>query len=411
MVAFLEVGFFPRIHTAIAEWLACMLFILPQKKRFGESSWQQIGCCIGFLALLLGLNLLNQEQSGLTWMLLMAACMGTMLAMIVCCCKLKLMKAGYIWAHAFITAEFAASLEWQINYYLLMADSVDSRGTWLVMAGMYIIVFSAIYLLNQKHHILRSGTSVTRQELISGSAIALASFGGVIMLFAYDMARSELYLSHELEAMENLLNRQYEQYRQFDANNKAMHQIYHDLKHQIDFIRNEKSASKRESYLAEMEKVVTLRDAEMNTGNAILDTVLTSKSLRCAEEGIVMTCFADAHDMGFIDMMDICSIFGNAIDNAIECVEKIADKNMRLIKLTVRTQNRFLLIRVENCTDKAIDLNGGQPVTTKENKESHGYGIKSIRKAAEKYGGCMTLEQQDGWFIMTVLIPLAEEKK
>ena len=48
MVAFLEVGFFPRIHTAIAEWLACMLFILPQKKRFGESSWQQIGCCIGF---------------------------------------------------------------------------------------------------------------------------------------------------------------------------------------------------------------------------------------------------------------------------------------------------------------------------------------------------------------------------
>ena len=53
MVAFLEVGFFPRIHTAIAEWLACMLFILPQKKRFGESSWQQIGCCIGFLALLL----------------------------------------------------------------------------------------------------------------------------------------------------------------------------------------------------------------------------------------------------------------------------------------------------------------------------------------------------------------------
>ncbi len=375
-------------------------------------------------------------------MLLMAACMGTMLAMIVCCCKLKLMKAGYIWAHAFITAEFAASLEWQINYYLLMADSVDSRGTWLVMAGTYIIVFSAIYLLNQKHHILRSGTSVTRQELISGSAIALASFclsnfnfaftnnvftetlgtgiiysrtlvdfGGVIMLFAYDMARSELYLSHELEAMENLLNRQYEQYRQFDANNKAMHQIYHDLKHQIDFIRNEKSASKRESYLAEMEKVVTLRDAEMNTGNAILDTVLTSKSLRCAEEGIAMTCFADAHDMGFIDMMDICSIFGNAIDNAIECVEKIADQNMRLIKLTVRTQNRFLLIRVENCTDKAIDLNGGQPATTKENKESHGYGIKSIRKAAEKYGGCMTLEQQDGWFIMTVLIPLAEEKK
>ena len=443
MEAFLEVGFFPRVHTAIAEWLACMLFILPQKKRFGEKSWQQIGCYVGFLVLLLGLNQLNQEQNGAIWMLLMLTCMATMLGMMMATCRMKLMKAGYIWAHAFITAEFAASLEWQINYYLIAgSNSVNLLGTWLVMAGTYLVVFPAIYLLNRKHHILHSGTTVTRQELISVSAIALAAFflsnfnfaftnnvftetlgtgiiysrtlvdfAGVVMLFAYDMARSELTLSHELEAMENLLNRQYEQYRQFDANNKAMHQIYHDLKHQIDFIRNEKSASKRESYLAEMEKVVTTRDAEMNTGNAILDTLLTSKSLRCAEEGIVMTCFADAHDLDFIDMMDICSIFGNAIDNAIECVEKIEDRNMRLIKLTVRTQNRFLLIRVENCTDKAVDLNGGQPATTKENKESHGYGIKSIRKAAEKYGGCMTLEQQDGWFILTVLVPLAEEKK
>ena len=229
----------------------------------------------------------------------------------------------------------------------------------------------------------------------------------IILITIADLAR---YRQDNEEMQKFIANKM--QYYQMSRDGITSLQIKcHDLKHQIDFIRNEKSASKRESYLAEMEKVVTLRDAEMNTGNAILDTVLTSKSLRCAEEGIVMTCFADAHDMGFIDMMDICSIFGNAIDNAIECVEKIADQNMRLIKLTVRTQNRFLLIRVENCTDKAIDLNGGQPATTKENKESHGYGIKSIRKAAEKYGGCMTLEQQDGWFIMTVLIPLAEEKK
>ena len=79
------------------------------------------------------------------------------------------------------------------------------------------------------------------------------------------------------------------------------------------------------------------------------------------------------------------------------------------VEAAVRLSARYINDRF--LPDKAIDLNGGQPATTKENKESHGYGIKSIRKAAEKYGGCMTLEQQDGWFIMTVLIPLAEEKK
>lgn len=437
---FLEVGFFPRVHTAIAEWLACMLYILPQKKRFGEKNWQQIACYVGFFALLIGFNQLNQNTTGVWWMLVMLLCLATMLAMILTLCRLSFAKAGYVWAHAFILAEFAASLEWQINYYLLAAGNIHLTETWIIMGIAYALIFPAVALLNRRYRILQNG-HVTLQEDVSGTVIALAAFflsnfnfaftdnvftetlgngiiysrtlvdfAGVVILFAYDIARSELYMAHELESMENLLNRQYEQYRQFDANNKAMHQIYHDLKHQIDFIRNEKSASKRESYLQEMEKVVTTREAEMNTGNAILDTFLTSKSLRCAEEGIVMTCFADAHDLAFMDMMDICSLFGNAIDNAIECVEKIEDRNMRLVKLTVRTQNRFLLIRVENCTEKPVDLNGGQPATTKENKESHGYGIKSIRRAAEKYGGCVTLEQQDGWFIMTVLIPLPEQK-
>lgn len=93
----------PRVHTAIAEWAGVYALHPAAEKALRRNQLAANRCCIGFLALLLGLNLLNQEQSGLTWMLLMAACMGTMLAMIVCCCKLKLMKAGYIWAHAFIT--------------------------------------------------------------------------------------------------------------------------------------------------------------------------------------------------------------------------------------------------------------------------------------------------------------------
>ncbi len=436
---FLEVGFFPRAHTAIAEWLACLLYIYPQRKRFGAKSWQQIGIYILFFSILLGFNELNQKTTGIWWVVAMALCLSVMLGMIVASCKVSFTLAGYMWAHAFITAEFAASLEWQINYYLLMDGVIGLTGTWVLMIAVYAVVFYVLWFVNKKHRIMRGSIRINRQELLSGMAIALSAFclsnfnfafqdnvfseslgtgilysrtlidfGGMVMLFAHDIARAELHLSHELEAMESLFNRQYEQYRQFDANNKAIHQVYHDLKHQIEFIRNEKSDKKRESYLREMEKVVTMHEAEVNTGNSILDTLLTSKSLHCAEENIVMTCFADAHDLGFMDMMDICSLFGNAIDNAIECVEQIEDKSMRLIKLTVRTQNRFLLIRVENCTNKAVDLRDGLPATTKKNKESHGYGIKSIRKAAEKYGGCLTLEQQDSWFIMTVLIPLPE---
>ena len=140
------------------------------------------------------------------------------------------MKAGYIWAHAFITAEFAASLEWQINYYLLMADSVDLRSTLAGDGGdVHRRVFrdlpaepeasypaqwhkrhaagayTAAARLPLRHSALRNfnfafTNNVFTETLGTGIIYSrtLVDFGGVVMLFAYDMARSELYLSHEL---------------------------------------------------------------------------------------------------------------------------------------------------------------------------------------------------------------------
>ena len=119
-----------------------------------------------------------------------------------------------------------------------------------------------------------------------------------------------------------------------------------------------------------------------------------------------MTCFADAHNLDFIDVMDVCAIFGNAIDNAIECEQKIRDPQMRLIKVNVYTQNRFLLIRVENYCENQVDFDSGLPVTTKADRQMHGYGVKSMKRAVEKYGGHLNLEQEDNWFRITALIPM-----
>ena len=122
-----------------------------------------------------------------------------------------------------------------------------------------------------------------------------------------------------------------------------------------------------------------------------------------------MTCYADAGQMGFMHVMDVCSIFGNAIDNAIECVCKIADEDKRLIKVTVYTQNHFLLIRIENYCESPVTFDSGLPVTTKADSQMHGYGVKSIKQAVEKYRGHLDVEQEENWFRITALIPLPEK--
>ena len=113
--------------------------------------------------------------------------------------------------------------------------------------------------------------------------------------------------------------------------------------------------------------------------------------------------------MDFIETMDICSIFGNALDNAIESVEKLADPQQRLIRVAVYTQNVFLIIRVENSCTAQLSVVDGEYRTTKRDKDMHGYGIKSIRYTAEKYGGSVSADCSDNWFHLSVLLPLPEK--
>ena len=425
------VDYFPRAHTAIAEWLACILFMLPMKKRLKH--WQLGLLYMGVLAAFLITN-----QDHYPYLLVILLDFLYMLVMIGVGSKLSWTETGYYWAYAFISSEFAASLEWQINYYLIAAGVIGPGWqTYIGLLVVCVLVYGVLYRINQRMNRSRERLRVNAREMFSAMIIVMAAFlisnfnfafrdniftqllgagvlysrtlvdfGGIVMLFAHGESRREVNLRLELEAMENLLSRQYEQYRQFERNNRTLHRIYHDLKHQLAFIKTEENEEKRESYLWELVQAINVYESEVNTGSSVLDTLLTSKNIVCRENGITMTCFADAHDLDFIDVMDVCAIFGNAIDNAIECELKISNSQMRLIKVNVYTQNHFLLIRVENYCEDLVDFEHGLPVTTKADGQMHGYGVKSIKRAVENYGGHVNLEQEDTWFRMTALIPL-----
>jgi len=117
-------------------------------------------------------------------------------------------------------------------------------------------------------------------------ARTLVDISGMIMLYASSEQRREMLLRYELDAMSNILQRQYEQYQQFEANNEAMHRVYHDLKHQITYLESETNREKRMESLKEMKEIIRTHESKMNTGNNVLDVLLTSKSLICAEPQI-----------------------------------------------------------------------------------------------------------------------------
>ena len=428
----------PRIYTAIAEWMACMLFILPVKKRFDNA---KTGALMAVFLIVQSVFLMITGSVKIYfWIPCMIIAVLLMIGFIYGCCEISLRDAGYFGMIAFVAAEFMASIEWQVVCFFWdgTVPAVAIQG--VVLAAIYGCVAVILYKMLHMHLPKDGKMGISIKEYISGLVIAIAVFavsnisfltentpfsgrysfeignirtlvdlGGIAILYAHLIQCCELRVRKELEAVQNVLQNQYVQYKQSRESIELINYKYHDLKHQIAVLRSEEDPKKREEFLNCMEEEIRQYEAQNKTGNKVLDTVLTTKSLYCAKHGITFTCVADGTLLDFMDVMDICSIFGNALDNAIECEVKIPEKEKRLIHVTVSKQKQFLILRFENYCEETLQYQEGTPVTTKKEKEFHGYGLKSIQYTVNKYEGAVSVNLEDNWFELKVLIPIMQK--
>lgn len=427
----------PKIYTALAEWFSCCVFVLALEKRYKKC--YTICVLLPFLPVFCVLQYYIGVWPVVVWIPSMVAAMILIYLCIFSCCKVNWKMAMVCFATAFMIAEFSASFEWQIYSYV-MGRGHDERVIELIFLVLfYSILFALAYFLEYRYFSGEIRGDISLKEALSSVIMAIAvflisnisyvypdtpfssslpgglfyirtlvDFSGLLILFLQRDRWRELSMQKEMEAVNAILRRQYEQYNLSKENIEIINRKYHDLKHQIAVVRAERNSDKREQYLQEMENDIKMYEAQNKTGNKVLDTILTGKHLYCVQHEINFTCVANGMLLDFMNLMDICTIFGNALDNAIECVEKIGDKSKRLIRTAVYSQSKFLIIRFENYTELELTTKDSLPITTKKDRQYHGYGLKSIRSTVEKYGGSMTVNVKDNWFILRLLIP--EEK-
>lgn len=214
-------------------------------------------------------------------------------------------------------------------------------------------------------------------------------------------------MRQELAVMNLLWKKEQEQYRLSRENIALINQKCHDLKHQIRAIRSMQGGD-MEEYLREMENTVQIYEAIVKTGNEVLDTILTEKSLYCREHGIVVSCVADGSQMQFINTVDLYAILGNALDNAIEAVEKFEQQEKRQIDVLIYRQKNFLVMNIINPLGEHLVYEEELPVSTKGDHRFHGFGLRSIRYLVKKYDGCVSISGEDGCFSLKILIPIPQ---
>lgn len=207
----------------------------------------------------------------------------------------------------------------------------------------------------------------------------------------YDKARLEIALTNEKKRYETFKN-------SVDYINIKCHDLKKEIKAMKDF------GICKEEKLDEIAESVAVYESFADTGNIVLDTLLTDVNFSCLNYGISFSCIADASGFCSIKNEEIYRLFGNILDNAVEYVKTIEDEEKRFIRLFVKSQGGLKIIHSENYFDGELALVGGIPQTTKNDKLNHGFGMKSVQQIVKKYGGEMQISSGGGLFKIDIVL-------
>lgn len=225
-------------------------------------------------------------------------------------------------------------------------------------------------------------------------------------LFSEQKILAARQLATEREVERRMAAERERQYQLSRKNIDAINVKCHDIKHQIRSLADGGRMADGRA-LEDLASEIAIYDSAVKTGNPALDVILTEKGLVCSGEKITLAVIADGRALECLEPQEIYSLFGNALDNAIEAVRGIGEPERRLVSLNVRRSGTMCVINVENSCDVAPAFRDGLPVTTKADAGSHGFGTRSMHGIVERHGGVLSFGCEDGIFHVDALLPMA----
>ena len=276
------------------------------------------------------------------------------------------------------------------KYRVQLKDSIILTVVFLI--ALTITIFASFNLLN-----LEKSADLT---LYISSGVVAVIF---MMIFMY--AKNILYL-REQEQRDKVqiaqLQQQYAYYSDKLKDEERIRSIYHDLKNHLLVMESRQNTEETRRMAETLRSQIAGYEDYVHTGNEFLDIILKDKAAKAREKQIDFSAMVDFHGIDFLEPLDISTIFGNAIDNAIEASENLPEYK-RLITVRAERVRDMLIITVENNTAPGNHLVEG---TTKKDHFVHGFGIPNIKKAVEKYSGQCSFQQEERMYRLKILIPI-----
>lgn len=270
---------------------------------------------------------------------------------------------------------------------------------WILFFFMFAGSTITVFLIFKLSYDI-SGTYMYNLSIICSFCLLLSTF---FALYLYERLAKQSDMIRVQQQYEQHLKEQIKHLDEIVVTQNQIKKFKHDfLNYEIglkSYLDN-KDCDGAMNYLNNLSGNFSVCENIIETGNTALDAILSAKKAIAKSKDILFTTQIQIPQKLDVAAADMCIIFGNAIDNAIEACEKIKNGNKK-IDLTLMCQDKRVFCKIANTT---AERTKNTFKTSKSDVQNHGFGLDNIRTTLAKYNSEPTITQTDNEFVLKFII-------
>ena len=287
------------------------------------------------------------------------------------------------------------------GYFSIPSEVRISGGIFAALMVFPVATFLVIYVMSEYMYKTEEGRLIVLSAIMAAALIA----SNIVLFYLFEHQLREAEARKEQQMMRQQSEYKAEYYKELFIKQKYSNKAMHDLKNQLfalkeALLNNEEEGIRKITRLCE--DMLTSQTLTF-TGNEAVDALLTVKIQTMKEKEINFTHTVYMSKNNTIDMLDLCVLLGNLLDNAIEANEKVCSEE-RFIHLNMVQRADYLSIQINNATNGNVKIENNKIITTKKQRELHGFGLQSVREITEKYNGSCTFSQEGHLFQAVLML-------
>ena len=251
------------------------------------------------------------------------------------------------------------------------------------------------------------------QRILMIAFVMLMILGNILIFYAFNKYAEEIYENNRQNLIIMKQSDELEHIQELFRRNEKHQEFIHDTSNYLKTIKNMLLSGENEKVnklLADLNKELEKSVVEEYSDNMILNTLLSEKVSTAESQNVSMDVYVEPYvRFGNIRDIDLISVIGNILDNAIRGAGECEISRKVKVRIFMQNEGNILVVKIKNDCSENIKLQENEDLkTTKKEKGIHGYGIKSVIRTTEKYGGQFEFFLEDNIFTAIAWFPIVE---